>query len=196
MEREIYTTDGEYAICPIIEQDHNKYVELCRQINGDGTFYINSYYQDIMWEQTLKGETKIFSIFDGNKQYCGSIELKKPTSKTPEIGIDLMKNMRNQGIASRIVKMFAKRTYEKQEVEYFLIRISSRNSHSKHVFEKLGAILIGEEDSLFMSIIKDFKKVVGEKEFSAIQERLGETKDTEEEIIYRYKFPPDLFLDN
>lgn len=195
--RKIYETDGEYYICPIMEQDRIYYVELHRQINGEGTLFLNPICKDMMWENVLQGKDRVFSIFDKNAQYCGSIELQNPLSETPEIGIDLLENMRNKGIAPRVIKMFARKTYEVQSVEHFIIRISSRNPHSKHVFEKMGVILICEEESLFTAFMKDFKEIVGEQDVSSIQDRLkeyfGEIENAEEEVVYRYKFTPDMF---
>lgn len=195
--RKIYETDGEYYICPITEQDRIDYVELHRQINGEGTLFLNPVCKDMMWENVLQGKDRVFSIFDKNAQYCGSIELQNPLSETPEIGIDLLENMRNKGIAPRVIRMFAKKTYEMQSVEYFIIRISSRNLHSKHVFEKMGVILICEEESLFTAFMKNFKEVVEEQDMSSIHDRLkvcsGEIENTEEEVVYRYKFTLDMF---
>ena len=194
-ERELYVTDGEYSIFPIVDEDREDYVELCRQINGEDTYYLDPYLKDMMWEQTLKGETKIFSIFDSSGEYCGSIEVQKPSSDTPEIGIDLLESRRNKGIAAKAVKMVAKRTYEERKVEYFVIRILSGNLHSKHVFEKMGVILIGEEESEFTLFMKGLKKIVGNKDISDITNRLkkrfGETK--EEEVVYKYKLTPEIF---
>lgn len=194
-ERELYVTDGEYSIFPIVDEDREDYVELCRQINGEDTYYLDPYLKDMMWEQTLKEETKIFSIFDSSGEYCGSIEVQKPSSDTPEIGIDLLESRRNKGIAAKAVKMVAKRTYEERKVEYFVIRILSGNLHSKHVFEKMGVILIGEEESEFTLFMKGLKKIVGNKDISDItnklKKRFGETK--EEEVVYKYKLTPEIF---
>lgn len=40
--RKIYVTDGEYFICPIVEQDRAYYVELHMQINGETTLFFKS----------------------------------------------------------------------------------------------------------------------------------------------------------
>lgn len=62
----------------------------------------------MMWEQVLEGEDKVFSVFEINGDYCGSLELQNPDSDTPEIGIDLFENKRNKGIAPKVVKLLAK----------------------------------------------------------------------------------------
>ena len=75
----------------------------------------------MMWEQVLEGEDKVFSVFEINGGYCGSLELQNPDSDTPEIGIDLFENKRNKGIAPKVVKLLAKRCYKDRKVDYFLI---------------------------------------------------------------------------
>jgi RimJ/RimL family protein N-acetyltransferase len=98
-----------------------------------------------------------------HRQLNGAHSLEEDT---PEIGIDLLESMRNKGIATKVVPMFARKTYEIKPAAYFLIRISSENPHSKHVFEKMGATLIGEE----------------EKHISI------------NEVVYQYKLVPELFM--
>lgn len=48
----------------------------------------------MMWEQILNSADRVFSLFTVKGDYCGSIELQQPDSKTPEIGIDLMESKR------------------------------------------------------------------------------------------------------
>jgi len=195
--REVYATDGNYIILHINEDDRENYVELHRQVNGEETLFLNPVCKDIMWEHVLEGKDKVFSIFDGEGDYFGSMEIQNPDSNTPELGIDLLENKRNKGIAVKAIKLLAKRFYEDKKVDYFLIRISSKNSHSRHVFEKMGVIPIGIEESAFKTFMRDFKEVVGD-DISEVQDILKKYIDgnehEEEEIIYRYKLIPELFL--
>lgn len=67
-----------------------------------------------------------------------------------------MEKHRNKGITPIVVPMFTQKVSELQNVEYFVIQIAKSNSHSRHVFEKMGAELIGEQES---SIIKAMRKM-------------------------------------
>lgn len=118
----VYVSDNEFIICPIADEDRDNYVELHRQINGEHTLFLNEHCKDMMWEQVLEGEDKVFSVFEINGDYCGSLELQNPDSDTPEIEIDLFENKRNKGIAPKVVKLLAKRCYKDRKVDYFLIR--------------------------------------------------------------------------
>lgn len=197
--REIYATDGEYIIYPIAEEDREYYVELHKQLNGESTLFLNPVCKDMMWEQVLTGKDKVFSIYDKGGDYCGSIELQHPESDTPELGIDLMESKRNKGIAARAIKLVARRAYGDKHVEYFLIRISSRNPHSKHVFEKMGVIPLRTTESTFKTFMNDFKDVMKNTEVDdAMEERLKKifdnADDLEEEVVYEYKLTSEIFL--
>lgn len=194
MKQEAYITDGQYKLYIISEEDRDNYVELHRQINGDHSLFLNSHCRDLMWEQVLTGKDKVYSIFDENEEYCGSIEIQRPDSSIPEIGIDLMEQKRNRGITPRVVPMLIRKFMIDNKVEYFLVRISSKNPHSKYVFEKMSAIPIGQTESTFKMFMKDFKEIVGDTDIGDISEKLKKYFDNslgeEEEVVYEYKYIP------
>ncbi|MCM1025932.1 MAG: GNAT family N-acetyltransferase [Roseburia sp.] len=189
--REIFATDDELIICTLSDEDRKDYVELHRQLNGETTLYLNPRSKDMMWEQTLNHSEGMFSVFIKKGDYCGSIELQDSDSNTPEIGIDLVENKRNRGIAPRAVRLIAKKVCEEKQIEYFLIRISSANLHSQHVFENLGAVKIGEEESSFSKFVKSFGEIAGksEQDLASYKYLFGEDSD---EIVYQYKLNPNL----
>ena len=195
MMRTPFVENERFVIYSISDEDRDNYVELHRQLNGEQTLYLNPLSKDMLWEQTLHGTTNVFSIFTVDKDYCGSIELQKPESKTPELGIDLLVNKRNKGIALEVVPLFARKHYELKEIDYFWVRISSHNPHSKHVFEKLGAIKIGEEETEFQRFSERFKEIMEEQEQDIENYRhlFGESDD---EVVYRYKLDPSIFCKN
>lgn len=192
-ERKIFASDEDFIICNISDVDRSDYVELHRQLNGEASLYLNPISKDMMWEQILEHADSVFSLFTVKGDYCGSIELQHPNSKMPEIGIDLLEGKRNQGIAPKAVRLFAKRVYETRKVDYFLIRISSNNQHSKHVFEKMGAVKIGEEETDFSRFVERFRKTAEEDGWNLEKFRhlFGESND---EVVYRYSLNPNIFL--
>ncbi len=191
-EREIFATDGEFIICVISDDDRKDYVELHRQLNGETSLYLNSLSKDMMWEQILSNADCVFSLFMTNGDYCGSIELQQPDSNTPEIGIELLECMRNQGIAPKAVRLFAQKVYEIRKVDYFLIRISSNNLHSRHVFEKMGAVKIREEETAFSRFVERFEKIV-KKEGENLEKYSYLFEESDDEVVYCYRLDP-IFL--
>lgn len=190
MGRDIFAADGEFIICPISNADRCDYVELHRQLNGEASLYLNPVSRDMMWEQILKNADSVFSLFTENGDYCGSIELQQPDSNIPEIGIDLLENKRNQGIVPKAVRLFAGRVCEIRKIDYFLIRISSNNSHSKYVFEKMGAIKIGEEETAFSRFVEEFSEIA-EKEGQDLERYRDLFGESIDEVVYRYRLNPN-----
>lgn len=190
MGRDIFAADGEFIICPISNADRCDYVELHRQLNGEASLYLNPVSRDMMWEQILKNADSVFSLFTENGDYCGSIELQQPDSNIPEIGIDLLENKRNQGIAPKAVRLFAGRVCEIRKIDYFLIRISSNNSHSKYVFERMGAIKIGEEETAFSRFVEEFSEIA-EKEGQDLERYRDLFGESIDEVVYRYRLNPN-----
>ena len=190
MGRDIFAADGEFIICPISNADRCDYVELHRQLNGEASLYLNPVSRDMMWEQILKNADSVFSLFTENGDYCESIELQQPDSNIPERGIDLLENKRNQGIAPKAVRLFAGRVCEIRKIDYFLIRISSNNSHSKYVFEKMGAIKIGEEETAFSRFVEEFSEIA-EKEGQDLERYRYLFGESIDEVVYRYRLNPN-----
>ena len=163
MSREIFNSNDKYILYPLSEEDRSNYLELNAQIEGDSI--ILRKHSDCIWESVMEDTTKFFSIYDYQGEFCGIIELQKPNTTTPRIGISIIENRRNMGITPSVVPMFMQKVSKIHNVEYFVIQIAKSNSHSRHVFEKLGAELISEQES---NIIKAMKKMLelsgGDKE--------------------------------
>ena len=119
--------------------------------------------------------------------FCKIMDRKKQRCE------DLLENKRNQGIAPKAVRLFARRVYEIRKVDYFLICISSNNQHSKYVFEKMGAVKIGEEETDFSKFVEMFRKIAEEDglDLEKFRHWFGEGDD---EIVYCYSLNPNTFL--
>lgn len=189
LDRKEFTFNNKYRLYPIAEENREDYVELHRQVNGENTLFKYPMVMDLMWEETINGKTKVYSIYNMEGKFCGSIELQKPTSYTSEIGIDLLESFRNKGVAPSVVPLFAKAVCKQQNVQYFKIRITASNSHSKHVFEKLGAKFIEEEESSYKKIMK---KIIGLKEGAEEASKLADKYEADDEPVYVYKLSANM----
>ena len=106
MSREPYTAGEGYFLYPMSDIDKDKYVELQLQLNGENSLFYNPISREKLWNEMINDENdKYFSIYDDNGDYCGCIELQNCKSETPEIGLYLLENKRNQGIAAKVVKL-------------------------------------------------------------------------------------------
>lgn len=154
--REILVHNDSYAISKIIESDREEYTELQRQINGEATLFLNPLSKEIMWDFVLS-DKGLFIILDKEMNFCGSVELNGEP-RTPEIGISILEKYRNKGIAKNAIDLLMRLTYDPENIDYYLVRIKIDNTHSIHVFEKMGAVYLGEEKSTLDCFKKYLKK--------------------------------------
>lgn len=198
MNRTIYATDGEFYLSPITKGDREAYVAFKRHINGEDTLFLNPFCKDMMWEQVLTGRDRVFILFDKEDTFCGVLELQRADSEIPELGIDLYEHKRNMGIGPRAIRMLARTAYEEKQVPYYLVRISSKNPHSRHVFEKMGAMLMDSTKGSYESFMESLKAYIGDADLELMEEGLKkhfkEEDGAEKEIVYEYKLTPDAFL--
>lgn len=192
---EIYATDGQYCLVPLTIEDKDNFIELRRQIADTPQYYNTPEKVDVMWKVMTEGEDTNYSIYDENGEYCGNIILQSPKSDTPEIGVDLIESKRNQGIAARTIRLLAKQAYQELDVDYFVLRVSSTNLHCRHMVKKLGAVLIGEEESETKRIIQSMKESLGEEVFVKMLEQIPQLINKcngEDEVILRYQLTPTM----
>lgn len=192
--RKIFISDDSYYLCKLMEEDKEDYMKLLMEVNTITNFYDSQTNCDIMWKIATENKCE-FSIFNKSGSYCGNIMLKYPESEHPEIGIDIVGEYRNQGIAPRVIKMFARKNYEERPVEYYVLRVSSKNLHSKHIIEKLGAVPDDSEDLFFQRVMCAFKDVLGEESYEKAKEEAEKILSDDDEEIYQYRYLPDSFLE-
>ena len=194
MEHEIFAAGEGYYLCPMTDADIENYEELQHSISGEGSEYLTTAQKKKVWDEALKGDVDhYFSIFDKHGDYCGCIELQNCRSKTPEIGLTLSESKRNQGIAAKVVKLLAQKACSEQEIEYFEVKIRAENSHSRHVFEKMGAVKIGEEEYALTKL----RGLLNDKELELVRKALdfAKTESAYTELtktVYRYKLTPEV----
>ncbi|MGN0649286.1 MAG: GNAT family N-acetyltransferase [Oscillospiraceae bacterium] len=195
MEREIYAAGEGYILSPMTAADREDYEELQQQTYGEDSDCHTPEQKDKMWDKILKSKAnRNFSIFDEHGDYCGCIELMNFQSTTPEIGLTISESKRNQGIAAKVVKLLVQKACSEQEIEYFEVKIKAENSHSRHVFEKLGAVKIGEEEYALAML----RRFLNERELELVRMAMNTAKeeaaDTElTKAMYQYKLSPKVF---
>ncbi len=192
MEREIYATDGEIIIYHLSEEDMEDYFRLC----FDDEEMIGMYREGDKFVRSLISSyvERNYSIYDSNNEYCGNIEFQHSKSDTPEIGIELVEEKRNRGMGPKAIKLFARATYNKRDIKYFILRAERKNYHSNHVIEKLGAVYSGIEENKRPDFITKLEELIAQTIPEKAKEFASSLPDENEEIMV-YKYMPEAFLD-
>ncbi|MBE6846198.1 MAG: GNAT family N-acetyltransferase [Ruminococcus sp.] len=192
MEREIYATDGVMTLFNIAEEDKENYLRLREQvlklIDGIRTS------DEVAWKLVYEYTTGNYSVFDSNSEYCGNACFHNPDAEIPEIGIELLEDKRNIGIGPRSVKLLAQTYYADKPVEYFVLKVRRKNTHSRHMMEKLGCVYVGVEENDFKERIEKIEKSLGRNLPSDFKEAFLSPCDEGEDILV-YKYYPEAFLD-
>lgn len=83
-----------------------------------------------------------------SETFVGRICMKHINETMPELGIEILNTYQNKGYGPEAIKAFCKWYANEYNVNEVSVRIKIENTHSIHIFEKLGAKLIGQSSSI------------------------------------------------
>lgn len=144
MAREMYASDGVITLYPLAEEDRAHFFTLRKQCSDMPKSYEDADFCEKYWKKNTQSDHLDFSVYDAAGEYCGNLELQKPESAHPEIGIELLEEKRYRGIGGRAVKLLAKTDYADRQPVYYLLTVTSDNTASIRMIEKLGAVRTDE----------------------------------------------------
>lgn len=123
-----------------------------------------------LWESTQTRSILTGLIFLRNGDvFCGRVNMQNIDQEVPEVGIDILRNYQNYGYGTEAVTGFVnwyERAYHISEVK---VHISSKNTHSIHLFEKIGARFVAEE-LMFSEKIQAIRESLPENEARAFED--------------------------
>lgn len=171
----IITLDNKYILKKEAEEDKEAYFNLYKENSVLVKKIPSNMFQDLFEKQwgNRKQENSLYvSIFKKTDAvYLGNIVLKDLESMRPELGIDIVKQYQRKGVAYDTLRMFMRWARRAYNIEYFFVRIYSDNLASFNLFQKLGAIKIGEEPSELQAVLNQFRERLGEDEFEKIKKK-------------------------
>lgn len=190
---ETLTSDDKYTLRKEREEDKQVYFDLYKKTSILAEKMPPNMFQDFFenqWKNRRQENSLYVSIFERNDlEYLGNIVLKNLESRTPELGIDVVKKHQRKGVAYDTLKMFMKWASETYgDIEFFLVRIYSDNLASLNLFQKLGAIEIGEEPSEYQIFLNQCKEHMGKEEYEKAKKKNPDMEDIAgRRYIARYK---------
>ncbi|MBQ8569000.1 MAG: GNAT family N-acetyltransferase [Oscillospiraceae bacterium] len=197
MEKNIFTSDDRITLRPLTEENKDDYFLLLQQTSSAPEDYTDKATQDFMWELLKKIENLNYSVFDENDEYCGNLVIQDHLSATPEIGIDLLINKRCKGIAARAIRLYAKKAYNKNTIDHYLIKALEANTHSRRMIEKTGAVFSHIEERISKKMLRSCLGIYDDFKSDYIKEKLKQRISEMESIpddVYVYKLMPEAFI--
>lgn len=99
-----------------------------------------SAYNEACWKEISSPKTFNGMIFlRESVEFIGKICMQSVDKPLPELGIDIIKVHQNHGYAPEAIVAFCNWYFEKCCLKEVKVRIMKENTHSIHIFEKLGA---------------------------------------------------------
>ena len=136
--------------------------EIASRFRDDRAF-LESLIQGV-WLDINKAENYNALIFLlGTDILCGKICLQRLSDPYPELGIELLKAYQNQGIGPEAIVPFLNTCSKMLGIQRVLVRIWKENTHSIHVFEKLGAIADGVQPYFSQAMLEYMTKSFDEE---------------------------------
>lgn len=122
------------------------------------------------WYDVLSDTTKLqLKIIDKvTQEYVGEVTLVKIDTESPELGIQLLRKYHGQGIGTQVMNLFVDKLKSVLQIEYFSIRIFSDNHVSQKMFEKMGAVKIGEEGKEYTELMRKIMQDFGKEKFEEV----------------------------
>lgn len=184
----MFVEDEKYTLCRYDVSEQALFIEAWNETFHNSPLINDEQFRKKSWEDMLSDTSKLqLKIIDKlTQEYVGEVVLMKVDSEMPEIGLQLLKKYHGQGIGTRIVNLFVNRLKSIMKVEFFTVRIRSDNYISQRMFEKMGAIKVGEEGKEYADLMYELMQSMGKEKFEKVIQK--EFKSTQTYTLC-YKLP-------
>lgn len=189
MSRDFFAKDDSICLYRVSDEDKENYTKLIEQGIESTMEYKISKMTDVFWDLIVHGNDDVFVIFNAEGVFCGKVVLYNPQSEHPEIGVGLLKDHRNKGIAKRVIRILMCETRK----QYYIVKIAADNMHSQHVFEKMGAIRDEREESSDSESVEELKELLEDTDDEGMKMyliKLIHEHEKRNNKVYRYRLYP------
>lgn len=162
------------------------YFDLCKESYVMKDKLDDEDYRRFSWGILFKVGILLFVIEKSTNNLCGYVELKHIDSDHPEIGIELFKKYQRKGIGHKTIRLMLRKAQQIHPVSSYKVRIYYDNIPSQKLFEKLGAVKVGEEEGEMAKFMREAKEVLSGKALDDFTRVYKELTEAESNVIYVY----------
>ena len=155
------------------ENDKDHILRISRQswwvANFENSELLSTSFKEICWKtETAPGVLPALVFLKDSETLVGRVCMQKMDTLTPEAGIDILPDYRNQGFGPEAMVAFCNWCAEKFSLTKVNVRISQENIHSIHVFEKIGAIYQGATTYLPADVLESLQRELPNSDFGVL----------------------------
>ena len=166
----VFVEDEKYVLSRYEVSEQDLYLKAWSEIFESTPVSHDDRFKQKLWEEVLSDTTKLqLKIIDKmTQEYVGEVTLMKLNAEAPELGIQLLRKYHGQGIGTRIMNLFVDKLKSVLQIEYLSARIFSDNHVSQKMFEKMGAVKIGEEGKEYAELMRKIMQDFGKENFEKV----------------------------
>ena len=125
--------------------------------------------REVCWqEETAPNIFPVLLFLKDSDTLVGRVCMQKTNTPIPEIGIDIHADHTNKGFGPEAIIAFCNWYAEAFRIKKVSVRISCENSHSIHVFEKIGAVYHKSATYLPLGTISVMQQKLPDGDFSTL----------------------------
>lgn len=163
----VFAEDEKFVLSRYESVDQDLYLKAWSETFANTQVYTDENFKQKSWEDVLSNTNKLqLKVIDKlTLEYVGEVMLMELDTAQPEIGIQLLRKYHSQGIGTQVINLFVDKLKSVLQIEYFSIRILSDNYISQKMFEKMGAVKIGEEGKEYAELMYRIMQEIGGERF-------------------------------
>ena len=143
----VFTETEQYILRRIQPEELPLYKKLAQQETP--SFLPQSDISALAWDDLLSEDHLTCSILaKASGNCCGFCQLQWIAHPSPELGIDLLPEYQNQGIAPEVLPAFLSQAKKLLQSDYFYSKIKKNNIPSQKLAEKIGGVCVGTKSLL------------------------------------------------
>lgn len=166
----VFAEDEKYVLSRYEVAEQDLYLMAWNEIFENTPVSHDENFKQKSWDDVLSDTTKLqLKIIDKlTQEYVGEVTLMKLNTEAPELGIQLLRKYQSQGSGTRVMNLFVDKLKSVLRVEFFSVRIFSDNHVSQKMFEKMGAVKIGEVGKEYAELMRKIMQDFGKERFKEV----------------------------
>lgn len=166
----VFAEDEKYVLSRYEVSEQDLYLKAWNEFFESTPVSHDENFKQKSWDDVLSDTIKLqLKIIDKlTQEYVGEVTLMKLDTETPELGIQLLRKYQSQGIGTQVMNLFVDKLKSVLRVEFFSVSIFSDNHVSQKMFEKMGAVKIGEEGKEYAELMRKIMQNFGKEKFEEV----------------------------
>lgn len=140
---------GGFIFCNVRAEDKESFMPLFLEANGlEGVGQKDPDFKDDLWKWILRGVPELhMMVLDSDNNHLANCSLQSLDSTVVKIGLDVMKERRNQGLGRQILVELNRVAHQLLPDKEIVAEVRKENLASLHAIEAAGGVFVEAHDT-------------------------------------------------